>query len=120
MIFNFVIKFTTELVAANILIKLKDIPENLLKPDIASLPVGLFSTPTKLPWYHECIYPLPTDLFSVPTSLQTLPTHYSASNSLKFVYNFQKLHDIQESGVILKISQFGNEKFDHLQIIFLF
>jgi hypothetical protein len=35
----------------------KDIPDNFLKPDIASLPAGLFSTPTKLPWHHACIYP---------------------------------------------------------------
>jgi hypothetical protein len=70
------------------LIKLKDIPENLLKPGIASLPADLFSTPTKLPWYHECIYPLPADLFSVPMGLQTLPTHCSAYNSLEFVYKF--------------------------------
>ena len=42
-------------------------------PDIASLPAGLFSTPTKLSWRHACIYPLPADLFSIPTGLQTLP-----------------------------------------------
>jgi hypothetical protein len=43
-------------------------------PDIASLPAGLFSTPTKLSWRHACIYPLPADLFSIPAGLQTLPT----------------------------------------------
>jgi hypothetical protein len=42
-------------------------------PDIASLPAGLFSTPTKLSWRHACIAPLPADLFSIPTGLQTLP-----------------------------------------------
>jgi hypothetical protein len=43
-------------------------------PDIASLPAGLFSTPTKLSWRRACIYPLPTDLFSIPAGLQALPT----------------------------------------------
>jgi hypothetical protein len=43
-------------------------------PDIASLPAGLFSTPTKLSWCHACIYPLPADLLSIPTGLQALPT----------------------------------------------
>jgi hypothetical protein len=43
-------------------------------PDIASLPAGLFSTPTKLSWRHACIAPLLADLFSIPAGLQTLPT----------------------------------------------
>jgi len=73
---------------SSILIKLKDIPEDLLKLAIASLPVGLFSTLTKFPWYHAIIYSLPVDLFSVPVGLQTFPTPYNASNSVKFVYNF--------------------------------
>jgi hypothetical protein len=73
-------------------------PEDLLKPDIASLPAGLFSTPTKLPWYHACIYPLPADLFSVSMGLQTLPTHYSAFNPLEFVYNFQNLIIFKRAG----------------------
>jgi hypothetical protein len=80
------------------LIKSKDIPEDLLKPDIASLPAGLFSTPTKLPWYHACIYPLPADLFSVSMGLQTLPTHYSAFNPLEFVYNFQNFMIFKRAG----------------------
>jgi hypothetical protein len=102
------------------LIKLKDIPENLLKPSIASLPVDLFTTPTKLPWYHKCIYPLQADLFSVPTGLQTLPTHCSASDSLEYFYNFQKLHDNQESGVKLKISWFGMESLIIYKLFFCF
>jgi hypothetical protein len=72
------------------LIKLKDILENHLKSDIAPFPVGLFSTPTMLPWYHECIYPLPEDSLIVMVGLQTLHTHYSAYNSLEFVYKFAK------------------------------
>jgi hypothetical protein len=43
-------------------------------PDIASLPAGLFSTPTELSWRHACIAPLSADLFSIPAGLQTLPT----------------------------------------------
>ena len=43
-------------------------------PDIAPLPAGLFSTLAKLSWRHECIYPLPADLFSIPMGLQALPT----------------------------------------------
>jgi hypothetical protein len=67
---------------------LRGIPDNFLEPDIASLPAGLFSTPTKLPWYHGCIYPLPADLFSVSVGLQTLPTPCSAFNSLELIYKF--------------------------------
>jgi hypothetical protein len=55
----------------------KEVSHNFLDfhlPDIASLPAGLFSTPTKLSWRHACIYPLPVDLFSIPAGLQTLPT----------------------------------------------
>jgi hypothetical protein len=61
-------------------IRIKDIKEvsflfaNFHVPDIASLPAGLFSTPTKLSWCHACIYPLPADLFSIQAGLQELPT----------------------------------------------
>ena len=40
-----------------------------LSPDIALLPVGLFSTLTGLSWYHASIVPLPASMFSTPTSL---------------------------------------------------
>jgi hypothetical protein len=54
-------------------------------PDIASLPAGLFSTPTKLSWRHACIAPLPADLFSIPAGLQTLPT---ALINILFCFSF--------------------------------
>ena len=38
-------------------------------PDIAMLPVGLYSTPKGLYWYHASIAPLPVSLFSTPTGL---------------------------------------------------
>jgi hypothetical protein len=58
---------------------------NFHKPDIASLPAGLFSTPTKLSWRHACIYPLLADLFIIPMGLQALPTALSIIYFVSFL-----------------------------------
>jgi hypothetical protein len=78
---------------------LKEVSCNFLVfhlPDIASLPAGLFSTPTKLSWRHACIAPLPADLFSIPAGLQTLPT---ALIYILFCFSFMQM---AMSGVTLK------------------
>jgi hypothetical protein len=78
--------------------QIKNRLEDLLKHGVALLPVGLFSTLTKSPWYHAFIYSLPVDLFSVSMGLQTLPMHYSAFKRLDFVYNFQNLIIFKREG----------------------